>query len=104
AYPRGTFPLALGPLDAPATPPPPEPLTDRKVELRRAVSRKAKAFATIAGLSYAQAQYLVNVAGGAERAKATLEQLQRMSAALDRWLGLARSGGARRDYAFWLRD
>jgi superfamily II DNA or RNA helicase len=92
AYPIDALPAALGQLEAATVEPVPEALTDRKEELRRAVARKANAFATVAGLSYAQAQHLVNLAGGAPRGKATLEQLQRMSTALDRWLGLARQG------------
>jgi superfamily II DNA or RNA helicase len=104
AYPRDALPAALGELEATVVAPAPEMLADRKVELRRAVSRKANAFASLAGIPHAQAQHLVNVAGGAERGKATLEQLQRMSAALDRLLDLALNGGARRDYAYWLRE
>jgi hypothetical protein len=94
----------LGELSAPAVDSAPEALTDRKVELRRAVARKANAFASATGMAHAQAQHLVNVAGGAARGKATLEQLQKMSAALDRWLSLARNGSAGRDYAYWLRE
>ena len=104
AYPRDALPAALGRLETPKPEPAPEPLTDRKVELRRAVARKANAFAAAVGIPHAQAQHLVNVVGGAERGKATLSQLQRMSAALDRWLTLARTGGAGRDYAYWLRQ
>jgi superfamily II DNA or RNA helicase len=104
AYPRDALPAALGELSAPAVDSAPEALTDRKVELRRAVARKANAFASATGMAHAQAQHLVNVAGGAARGKATLEQLQKMSAALDRWLSLARNGSAGRDYAYWLRE
>jgi superfamily II DNA or RNA helicase len=103
AYPRDALPAALARLDGPTPEPESEPLTDRKVELRRAISRKANAFAALAGIPHAQAQHLVNVVGGTERGKATLAQLQRMSTALDRWLTLARNGGGR-DYAYWLRQ
>ena len=104
AYSRDALPAALGHMAATETSPAPEPLTDRKGEVRRAVSRKANAFASVAGIPHAQAQHLVNVAGGAERDKATLEQLRRMSAALDRWLGLARASSPGHDYAYWLRE
>jgi hypothetical protein len=103
SYPRHALPVGLGQLDA-TVDPVPEPLTDQKVELRRVVARKANAFAVVTGIPHAQAQHLVNVVGGADRARATLGQLQRMSAALDRWLGLARTGGAGRDYAYWLQQ